>query len=103
MPGSPTASPSRLPKAPAPPARVGPPLVKLKWGKQSFDLNLDDFSSVGALRVHVQGLTGVFSMRQTLILAGRRLPLNEEQTGAAALPTWNEIRASVRSGATLMM
>eukprot|EP00929_Paragymnodinium_shiwhaense_P108799 TRINITY_DN75133_c0_g1_i1.p1 TRINITY_DN75133_c0_g1~~TRINITY_DN75133_c0_g1_i1.p1 ORF type:complete len:1261 (-),score=303.02 TRINITY_DN75133_c0_g1_i1:82-3864(-) len=80
----------------------GPPVLKLKWGKQSWDLNLDNFGSVIALRAHVEGITGVPSGRQTLILAGKRLPLGDEALGSDE-PTWVELKNSVRPGQTMML
>lgn len=94
-----------LPKSTSPPPfkrrplRMAPPRVKLRWKSQSFDLNLDDFISIGALRLHCQELTGVPACRQTLILAGRRLGYDDEP----ADPAWAEIKASVRVGQPLML
>lgn len=81
--------------------RTGPPRVKLRWGRETFDLNLDDFPSIRSLREHIQGSTGVPPARQTLILAGRRLPQDNGTT--ADEPTWNELRNSVRTGQALML
>merc|ERR1712113_695975 len=65
--------------------------------------NLDDFISIGALREHIQELTGVISFRQTLILAGRRLPLDDEQAASCGGPSWKELLATIRPGQGLMM
>lgn len=85
---------------PKPPMRDGPPMVKLRSAAGLFDLNLDDFASVHSLRAHIQATTGVPASRQTLILAGRRLPLESEELDEAK---WLEIKASVRPGQTLML
>merc|ERR1711920_1116506 len=102
LPRSPTVSPARL-KMKNKTGHLGPPKVKLKWGKQSFDLNLDEFSSIGSLREHVEALTGVIPSRQTLILAGRRLPLDDEQAASSGGPSWKELLATIRPGQGLMM
>mmetsp|Transcript_17742 Transcript_17742/g.31689 ORF Transcript_17742/g.31689 Transcript_17742/m.31689 type:complete len:1043 (+) Transcript_17742:74-3202(+) len=82
--------------------RVGPLNVKLKWGRNSYDLNLDDFITVESFREHVQELTNIPGCRQTLILAGKRLPLGGEETSQGE-PTWDELRNSIRPGQTIML
>lgn len=84
-------------------ARVGPPTVKLRWSGQSFSVNLDDFASISELRVHIHRVTGVPAIRQTLILGGRRLPINEDTSPPVNEPTWQEIKDLVRPGQCLMM
>eukprot|EP00913_Durusdinium_trenchii_P009507 g8936.t1 len=87
-------------------ARVGPPTVKLRWSGQSFSVNLDDFASISELRVHIHRVTGVPAIRQTLILGGRRLPINEDTSPPVNEPTWQEIKEGsdlVRPGQCLMM
>eukprot|EP00434_Breviolum_minutum_P031379 symbB.v1.2.027749.t1/scaffold2871.1/size68436/1 len=76
-------------------ARVGPPTVKLRWSGQSFSVNLDDFACISELRVP--------AIRQTLILGGRRLPINEDTSPPVNEPTWQEIKDLVRPGQCLMM
>lgn len=94
-----------LPTVPARPtqrkARVGPPVVKLRWAGQAYNLNLEDFATVMELRLQVQKISGVLPSRQTLILAGRRLPLSE--TPVHGEPAWQDIKDDVRPGQTLMM
>lgn len=82
--------------------RVGPPTVKLKWKRENYDLNLDDFSTVGAFRAHIQDLTSIPASRQTLILAGKRLPLSSEELNQGE-PTWDELRNHIRPGQTIML
>eukprot|EP00435_Cladocopium_sp_Y103_P063469 s157_g25.t1 len=84
-------------------ARVGPPTVKLRWSGQSFSVNLDDFASISELRAHIHRVTGVPAIRQTLILGGRRLPINEDTSPPVNEPTWQEIKDLVRPGQCLMM
>jgi len=86
-------------KAPAPRCE-GPPIVHLRTGKQNLELNLDNFANVGELRQHIQGATGIPSRRQTLILAGKRLPLDSDEDGQSV---WNDIRNHVRPGQKLML
>ncbi|CAJ1348250.1 unnamed protein product [Effrenium voratum] len=83
-------------------ARVGPPTVKLRWSGQSFSVNLDDFAAVSQLREHIHQVTGVPAIRQTLILGGRRLPINEDVSPPHE-PSWQEIKDLVRPGQCLMM
>merc|ERR1719454_1005773 len=85
---------------PKPPIRDGPPTVKLRSAAGVFDLNLDNYASVSLLRAHIQATTDIPASRQTLILAGRRLPLESEEQDEAI---WAEIKASVRPGQTLML
>jgi len=87
----------------APGARVGPPTVKLRWSGQSFSVNLDDFACISELRAHIYRVTGVPAIRQTLILGGRRLPINEDTSPPVNEPTWQEIKDLVRPGQCLMM
>jgi len=44
--------------------------VKLKWGKQEFDVPLDTSDSVVAFKTAVRGLTGVPLERQKLMAKG---------------------------------
>jgi len=87
----------------APTAVVGPPCVRLRWAGKVFELNLDDFGSVGALRDKIQDLTGIRPGRQTLILAGRRLPPGGDNVGEPNEPEWDEVKATVRPGQMLML
>jgi len=98
----PTLAP-RLAPRPAQMARVGPPIVKLKWAKQQFELNLDDFNSVKDLSVHVQALTGVHTSRQTMIVNGKRLQLEDQVDRVDEEPTWRELRDNIRAGQTMML
>lgn len=84
-------------------ARVGPPTVKLRWSGQSFSLNLNDFASISELRAHIHRVTGVPAIRQTLILGGKRLPINEDSSPTMNEPNWQEIKDLVRPGQCLMM
>eukprot|EP00931_Biecheleriopsis_adriatica_P056113 TRINITY_DN33255_c0_g1_i1.p1 TRINITY_DN33255_c0_g1~~TRINITY_DN33255_c0_g1_i1.p1 ORF type:complete len:905 (+),score=192.47 TRINITY_DN33255_c0_g1_i1:59-2716(+) len=82
-------------------ARVGPPVVKLRWSGKMFNLNFDEFRSISHLREHIQEVSGVPALRQTLILGGKRLPFNDEDANE---PTWQELKDSIdRPGQTLMM
>lgn len=44
--------------------REGPPVVKLKRGKDCYDLNLDDYSCISELRAYIQELTRVPPLRR---------------------------------------
>jgi len=91
---------SPLPVKAAARVSIGPPYVKLKFGRQSFDLNLDHFKSIAALRAHIYEVTKVPPKRQTLILSGRRLPWDSDSSNEDA---WKELKDTVRPGQTLMM
>lgn len=84
---------------PAAPICTGPPIVKLRWSRQAFDVNLDDFDCFGKLRENVFERTGVPQSKQTLIFAGRRLPMGDDLTDMS----WDQLKASVRPGQTLML
>merc|ERR1719145_244063 len=79
--------------------RAGPLVVKVSWGKNKFDVNLDNFESVTAFREHILEMTGVPTDRQTLILTGRRLPMGYEDSDMS----WAELIAKAKPGGVLMM
>jgi len=91
----------KVPKAKAHP--TGPPCVKLKWKGKVFAMNLDEFDSFMALREHINVLTGVPSFRQTLILAGRRVPLSDEATGSGDSSRWQNFKVGIHPNQTLML
>lgn len=82
------------------PPRTGPLDIILRWANRTFSINLAEFESVDTFREHVESLTGVPAGRQTLILAGRRLPVSQEDPSA---PSWAELTARTRPGQALMM
>lgn len=59
-------------------------------------LNFDDYDTVCELRAAVEAITGVPSSRQTLILAGRRLPIDDVDRSLDA------IKQSIRPGQMMM-
>merc|ERR1711866_35183 len=73
--------------------------VKVSWNRRKFDVNLDEFESVTAFREHILEVTGVPTDRQTLILAGRRLPKGYEDSDLS----WSELIAKAKPGGILMM
>jgi PAS domain S-box-containing protein len=93
-----------LEKKKPPVFRYGPPIVKLRGHHGCSELNLDEFATVSELRSHIQDTTKIPISRQTLILAGRRLPLeSEEDMGIPPKEVWNDIKNNVRPGQTLML
>eukprot|EP00927_Polykrikos_kofoidii_P045996 TRINITY_DN4017_c0_g1_i1.p1 TRINITY_DN4017_c0_g1~~TRINITY_DN4017_c0_g1_i1.p1 ORF type:complete len:1276 (+),score=240.38 TRINITY_DN4017_c0_g1_i1:177-4004(+) len=59
----------------AKPVNNGPPMVKLRWNKQSFDLNFDEFSSVAELRTRINAwleLKEAVRPGQVMMLMGSR-------------------------------
>lgn len=93
---------SRSRHRPAAHLRDGPLVVKLRWSRKNFELNMDEFKTVEGLREHIQSVTAIPASRQTLILAGKRLPLNSEDS-VVGEPTWDELRRSIRPGQMLML
>merc|ERR1712014_470840 len=78
---------------------MGPLIVKVSWNRRKFDVNLDEFESITAFREHILEVTGVPTDRQTLILAGRRLPKGYEDSDLS----WAELIAKAKPGGVLMM
>jgi len=87
---------------PQPSPREGPIKVRLRSTQATFDLDLAEFSSIGALRAHIHASTGIPSNRQTLILAGKRLPLGNEEESAGE-SSWEMLKFSIKPGQTLML
>lgn len=79
---------------------IGPPIVRLRWMKNCWDLDLRDMSSFEGLREHVHQLCGVPHHRQTLILAGCRLTDPPEDEADLF---WSELQKTIKPGQTLML
>lgn len=90
------------------PGPTGPPVIKIRWTSQTYELDLQDVNSFEELRLHILQMTGVPPGRQTLILGGRRLPRprmpgDDEERSAEQELTWEEMKSSVKPGQMLMV
>jgi hypothetical protein len=85
-------------RAPHPPYN-GPLVVKLRSAQGNLELNLDEFGSSSQLRLHIEATTGIPASRQTLIVAGKRLPPESEENATS----WDELKLTIRPGQTLML